>query len=495
MVALSFLLLIVYLSSNINFSAQFPNLWQTVERSQWPSRNNSPVWEESDGSSTTSSITFPSPSPSLPNRLLQDQSASLLQNWKNERPTKTSSYYSLFQDQFFALDLDPTTATPTEAPAVTYVPGELTKQEHDLLLSTGLTSRIIARVHEAVVVSNNGNDADRPPFHIFADFGATFLDDRPENPGGMIYVSNSENRNLTEGGVGAITFDKNYNIIDYQMILKNTTANCGGGRTPWGSWISCEETRWGQAWQVDPTGRRPSRVITLGSDYGHFESFAYDIRNLDDAHFFITEDAPRGPIQRFTPHNPNWQDPWNILYGTGDIHYLLLYPDDNETYYTGRYEWTTDKNVARDNTELYYPHCEGIDVAGSQLFFVSKRTRTIYTLDLDGDTYTNKTTRRGLFDGAPDQIARVLGHEDLLYFTEEGGRDPGVHARNALGQYFTIFESPVYNDETTGLAFSPDGTRMYVAFQVTGVLYEIRREDGYPFHEKNLNVKYHNEPF
>ena len=35
--------------------------------------------------------------------------------------------------------------------------------------------------------------------------------------------------------------------------------------------------------------------------------------------------------------------------------------------------------------------------------------------------------------------------------------DAGVHGRDANGLYFTLLESPIYSDETSGLAFSPDG--------------------------------------
>lgn len=379
---------------------------------------------------------------------------------------------------------EPSTPSPTSP--ITYVPGDLTVQEGYLLLSTGLTSRVIAQVEEPVVYSN-GIESIRP-FHWYADFGATFVDDRPENPGGMIYVSNSEDFDFEWGGVGAITFDKDYNIIDYQMVLEGTTGNCGGGKTPWGSWISCEEYEWGRAWQVDPTGQRAPQVITLGSDFGYFESFAYDIRNLDDAHFYITEDNYRGPIQRFTPHNPNWQDPWTILTGSGDIHYLLLSPLSDTQ---GQYSWTTNKQLARNNAELHYPNCEGIDISGNQMFVVSKVLKRLFTFDLDGNTYTSKSTVSGLFDGEPDQVAYILGAQDLLYFTEDGGTNAGVHARNSLGQYFTILESPFLDDETTGLSFSPDGSRLYVAYQRTGLLFEIRRTDGYSFHASTLNVKYH----
>jgi len=66
-----------------------------------------------------------------------------------------------------------------------------------------------------------------------------------------------------------------------------------------------------------------------------------------------------------------------------------------------------------------------------------------------------------------------------------------VHARNSLGQYYTILESNVYKDETTGLAFSPDAKHLYFAYQETGLLFDITRIDGLPFNARTLNVKYH----
>jgi len=98
----------------------------------------------------------------------------------------------------------------------------------------------------------------------------------------------------------------------------------------------------------------------------------------------------------------------------------------------------------------------------------------------------------GLFDGMPDQMKRLVHDEDeLLYICEEGGSENGVHARNSRGWFFTILESAQINDETTGLAFSPDNKHMYVAFQEAGVILDVWREDGHPFNGRTLNVKYH----
>jgi hypothetical protein len=72
----------------------------------------------------------------------------------------------------------------------------------------------------------------------------------------------------------------------------------------------------------------------------------------------------------------------------------------------------------------------------------------------------------GLFDGEPDQVTRILNSTtDVLYFNEDLGQVSGVHARNSLGQFFTIMEGTNWTNEATGLSFSPSGHRMYVCFQ------------------------------
>eukprot|EP00980_Cylindrotheca_fusiformis_P005677 scaffold1184_cov132-Cylindrotheca_fusiformis.AAC.98 len=384
--------------------------------------------------------------------------------------------------------VDPSTTSQKLARS-TYVAGKLTVRKLGLLLSEGLDARIIATSGERVPYADGSRSSRR--FHDKPDAGATFPDDRGWNKGGWIYVSNSETPDR-KGGVGALTIDKHGNVIKFREVLKNTSMNCGGGRTPWDTWVSCEEVSGkGKIYQVDPTGERPPQKLTLGSDGGNFESFAYDIRDRNHPRFFVTEDYRKGPLRRFIPRNPNWDDPWTMLHGSGKVEYLVLSPEGSGK--KGTYEWTTNKERARNNAEKYYRNSEGIDVKGSDLYFVCKEKKHLFILDLNRKTYTRQSTKSGLFDGAPDQVERILeGKSEMLYFTEEGGKDAGVHARDHNGRFFTILESPVYNDETTGLSFSPDGRFMYIAYQVNGLLFCIWRRDGASFHERQLDVKSHN---
>jgi len=158
-----------------------------------------------------------------------------------------------------AIEIHETYENPATDPS--YVPGNLVVEENGLLLSQGLTARIIATSGERVEYAHGAGESDRD-FHVSPDAAECFPDLRPGNAGGWIYVSNSEAKPLnreegtdqTPGGVGAITFDATGNVLDYRMLLENTRQNCGGGPTPWGAWISGEEYSRGKIWQVDPTG-------------------------------------------------------------------------------------------------------------------------------------------------------------------------------------------------------------------------------------------------
>ena len=241
-------------------------------------------------------------------------------------------------------------------------------------------------------------------------------------------------------------------------------------------------------YQVDPLGKRSPKTMTMGNNGKAFESFAHDIRDKNNPRFFATVDAPRGALHRFTPSDVDWNDPWNMLHGSGTMEYLLLNPSKMT------FSWTTDRGSADNNSGLYYRHSEGIDVYKNELFFVCKEQKELFILDLDNMTYEKHSTRKGIFDGQPDQMKRLLtddGKGDLLYFCEEGGSENGVHARDSHGWFFTILESAELNDETTGLDFSPDGKHMYVSYQHNGIIFDVYREDGLSFHAKTLNVKYH----
>jgi hypothetical protein len=121
----------------------------------------------------------------------------------------------------------PPTPRPAAPRNITFIPGKLNVMERNLILSQGLTSKIIALSGRPVVYADSSTSVDN--FHPWPDGGDTFIDNRPSNPGGFIYVSNS---GVENGGVGTLTFDRNGGVIEYKMVARNTrynrnVRNCG----------------------------------------------------------------------------------------------------------------------------------------------------------------------------------------------------------------------------------------------------------------------------
>ena len=115
-----------------------------------------------------------------------------------------------------------------------------------LRLPPGFTAREIARANKPV-------PGTAYPWHIFPDGQATF----PAPGGGWVLVSNSESLAPSGAGSSAIRFDADGSIAAAYRILSGTNANCAGGGTPWGTWLSCEEHDYGVVWECDPSGAGP----------------------------------------------------------------------------------------------------------------------------------------------------------------------------------------------------------------------------------------------
>ena len=132
-------------------------------------------------------------------------------------------------------------------------------------------------------------------WHEWPDGAATFA----LPGGGWILVSNSETRT---GGASAIRFAADGEPRDAYRILAGTGFNCGGGPTPWGTWLSCEEFPAGRVWECDPHGERAAVVHPAMGVFKH-ESAAVDPVGR---RVYMTEDLADGAFYRYTPRR--WRD-------------------------------------------------------------------------------------------------------------------------------------------------------------------------------------------
>lgn len=341
--------------------------------------------------------------------------------------------------------------------------------------------KLIAREGDRVQFANGDRSEDS--WHAKCDAAGIVLLE-PENftESGYVYMSNSEVDNGM-GGVYGLYFDKFGNVTNYKPLLVGTSKNCGGGHTPWNTWVSCEESlnNDGQCWQIDSSGKAEATKLG-GSEGGKFESVAVNPRNPDLPVFYVTEDRSGGALRRFIANGTGWQALHNE---DGMIDFLHIV---NET----TYEWTSDKSNGIASARQHFPNCEGIQFHEGKLYFMSKTTGKMFILNVDNMTYEVQHIGKKFYGQGSFGVGYSQGDQNFfgpsrkyMYFTEDGSSTDGVHARYTDGTYMTLFRAikgGIHSwEETVGIALSPNNMNLYAGYQSRGHIFEFSRKDGKPF--------------
>ncbi|WP_411136281.1 alkaline phosphatase PhoX [Streptomyces sp. C10] len=407
-----------------------------------------------------------------------------------------------------------------------------------LALPAGFSYKIITRTGETTLDSGESTPSNHDGTGTFeGPRGTTLLVNNHELKGpradwphpvplaaGLVYDP------AASGGCTVVEVAKDGTPVGEWVGIAGTSTNCAGGTTPWGTWLTGEETEdkagehgmtkdHGYVFEVDPhdrrAGRDPKPLKALGR-YAH-EAVVVDPKR---GHLYLTEDAsdPNGLFYRWTP-------PHGFRHGRGQLRSLAgdagvleafkcfdsggRFVDDLSratkagTVYGVDWVEVADRDARKVSVRKQFKDgevtrarkLEGLWWADGGAYVVSSYARDESPVQHDGQVWFYDPRRRTLTlkvllgvnpdpskDGAldgPDNITvspyggLIIaedgeGVQHLFGATDDGRTYP--IARNELN--IGTAAEPEFS-EFTGPVFSPDGRTLFANIQEPGIMLAI----------------------
>lgn len=323
------------------------------------------------------------------------------------------------------------------------------------------------------------------------------------------------------GGTSTIVYNPSTRTTEKKFLsLAGTELNCAGGRTPWGSWLSCEECftdvgstseyfrfiqrekKHGYVFEVPANGSGPAAPRPL-RDMGRFEHEAAAVDPRSGI-VYLTEDRTDSLFYRFIPNEKG------KLHLGGKLQALCLvgkpsfdtrnWQSQNrlhagkwlETCWLDLQDVDSDRNDLRlrgaDAGAAIFARGEGLCFTGSDFAI----TATIGGPDRLGQVFSYRPSpKEGLPDedtepGAISLIAEsttrsLLRHADNitmspwgdLIICEDTANHCGLVGIRPDGQQYALADNAYTNSELAGVCFSPDGSVMFLNIQVRGLMLAI----------------------
>ncbi|SFK33551.1 hypothetical protein SAMN04487936_111104 [Halobacillus dabanensis] len=302
------------------------------------------------------------------------------------------------------------------------------------------------------------------------------------------------------GGTTSLVVGPDRKVTKEYVSSSGTIRNCAGGSTPWGTWLTCEETLeegHGYVFEVDPKDPENKISKTPIRDMG---AFSHEATAIDPATgiVYLTEDAGPSYLYRFLPNDRSQRI--GALQKGGTLQGAAieeLSTDERSEFYTGQKFGIVWKNVDPEKPTLdagnkgciAFSRLEGAYFEGGVFWFDDtsagdKNLGRVYryipasnTLEL----FYESTSQNDL--EMPDNICITPWGD--LWIAEDGGGVDRVIGMTPEGETYVFAENKVNSSELAGPTFSTDGKTFFINIQSPGMTFAIWG----PFARKNARRK------
>ena len=315
------------------------------------------------------------------------------------------------------------------------------------------------------------------------------------------------------GGTTNLVYEENNKIVESEFLsLSGTEGNCSGGATPWGTWLTCEESvnekstqekPHGYVFEVAPNSKPKLQKAKPLKELGRFNHEAVAFDTFGNA--YLTEDRSDGLFYKYTPSKKgdlnkgqlfalairnvknidtrNWNKTNYLLkdkYKTIWIPLDDIDPEQDTLRFEGKEKgaliFARGEGIINSPNSIYFSCTSGGLNQKGQIWrfnFSDPKNETIELWYESSNPHYGRYNRsfKGNELNMPDNMG--LSPWGDLIICEDNSDLNRLWGISKTGRPYIIAENSYSGSEFAGVCFSPSGKTMFVNLQSNGQTFAI----------------------